>query len=85
MTTPSPETLEREKDKLYVTDAELIRRIGVPEKDGRMLIAGFDANHRQTGFPQKSKLMSGRRYWPKVKAWFDRYEGLNPQEQRRAS
>lgn len=35
MTTPSTETLEREKDKLYVTDAELIRRLGVPEKIGR--------------------------------------------------
>lgn len=35
MTTPAPETLDREKDKLYVTDAELIRRLGVPEKIGR--------------------------------------------------
>lgn len=26
MTQPQPSTIEREKDKLYVTDAELIRR-----------------------------------------------------------
>lgn len=26
MTMPAPETIEREKEKLYVTDAELIRR-----------------------------------------------------------
>jgi hypothetical protein len=32
MSKPAPETLEREKDKLYLTDAELIRRLGVPEK-----------------------------------------------------
>lgn len=30
MTAPSPETLERERERLYVTDAELIRRMGVP-------------------------------------------------------
>ncbi len=33
MTAPSPETLERERDRLYVTDAELIRRMGVPEPE----------------------------------------------------
>lgn len=32
MTMPAAETLEREKDKLYLLDSELIRRIGVPEK-----------------------------------------------------
>lgn len=31
MTAPAPETLEREKDKLYLLDSELIRRLGVPE------------------------------------------------------
>jgi len=30
MSLPSAETLEREKEKLYLTDAELIRRLGVP-------------------------------------------------------
>lgn len=29
MTTPAPKTIEREKDKLWVTDAELIRAMGV--------------------------------------------------------
>ena len=85
MTSPSPDTLEREREKLYVTDAELVRRIGLPDKDGYMLIRMFDENPAKYGFPQKSKLMSGRRYWPKVKAWFDKYEGLNPQEQRKSA
>ena len=30
MTEPRPEVLEREKDKLFLTDAELFRRLGVP-------------------------------------------------------
>ena len=84
MTSPSPTKLEREKDKWYVTDAELVRWIGIPEKDARALIQQLDENHRQTGFPQKSRLMCNRRYLPKVKAWFDKYEGLNPQERKSA-
>jgi hypothetical protein len=32
MTMPAAHTIEREKDKLYLSDAELIRRIGVPER-----------------------------------------------------
>jgi hypothetical protein len=32
MTTPSEQTVEREQGKLYLSDAELIRRLGVPEK-----------------------------------------------------
>lgn len=76
MTSPSPQQLEREQDKLYLTDAELIRRLGVPEKVARVTIAGLDKNPRQSGFPQKSKLFGGRRYWPAVKSWLDRHHGL---------
>jgi hypothetical protein len=32
MTAPAPETTDREQTKLYLSDAELIRRLGVPEK-----------------------------------------------------
>jgi len=32
VTQPAAETLEREKDKLYLLDSELIRRLGVPDK-----------------------------------------------------
>jgi hypothetical protein len=32
MTEPAPETIERETNKLWVTDAEMIRRLGVPEQ-----------------------------------------------------
>ena len=73
MTAPTTETLEREKDKLYLTDAELIRRIGVPERTMRSMLPGLEKNY---GFPQKSPLFGGRRYWPAVKTWLDRHNGL---------
>lgn len=73
MTTPAPETLEREKDKLYLTDAELIRRLGVPEKLLRPMLPGLEKNY---GFPKKSPLFGDRRYWPAVKTWLDRHNGL---------
>lgn len=74
MTLPAPETLEREQDKLYVTDAELIRRLGVPEKIARAALQELDA--KQTNFPKKQKLWGDRRYWPAVKAYFDARNGL---------
>jgi hypothetical protein len=73
MTTPAAETLEREKDKLYLTDAELIRRIGVPEKQLRPLLPALETKY---AFPKKSAFFGDRRYWPAVKAWLDRHEGL---------
>lgn len=73
MTMPVPETLEREKDKLYLTDAELIRRLGVPDKVLRPMLPGLE---RDYAFPPKSALFGGRRYWPAVKNWLDRHNGL---------
>lgn len=35
MTSPAPETIEREKEKLWVTDAELSRRLGTHERLAR--------------------------------------------------
>lgn len=73
MSVPSIATLEREKDKLYLTDAELIRRLGVPEKVLRSMLPGLE---KRFGFPPKSPLFGERRYWPAVKAWLDRHNGL---------
>jgi hypothetical protein len=75
MTAPAPETIEREKDKLYVTDAELIRRLGVPDKIGRAVLGQFD-REKHRGFPQKQAIWGNRRYWPAVKAFLDRTAGL---------
>lgn len=74
MTAPSPETLEREQTKRYVTDAELIRRLGVPEKIGRAVLQELDA--KATGFPKKQKLWGNRRSWPAVVVWLDKHDGL---------
>lgn len=63
------------RETLYITDAELIRRLGVPEKIARQALAMLDRD-RRSGFPQKSAFWGGRRYWPAVKAWLDRNNGL---------
>jgi hypothetical protein len=73
VTNPAPETLEREQDKLWLTDAELIRRLGVPEKIARANLRMLDA---QLGdFPRKQNLWGGRRYWPAVVSYFDHHYG----------
>lgn len=73
MTAPAPKTLEREKDKLYLTDVELIRRLGVPEKIMRPMLPGLESKY---GSPRKSPIFGNRRYWPAVKAWLDKHNGL---------
>lgn len=75
MSLPAPETLERELRKRYVTDAELIRWLGVPEKIARAVIQELDA--KPTGFPKKQKLWGNRRYLPAVQVWLDKHNGLN--------
>lgn len=56
-------------ETLYVTDAELIRRTGVPEKIMRQALRELDA--KRTGFPPKDPFFGNRRYWPAVKAYLD--------------
>lgn len=73
MTAPAPQTLKREKDKLYLTDAELIRRLGVPERLARATIQQLEA---KANFPRKQALWGGRRYWPAVKAYLDKTNGV---------
>lgn len=72
MTTPSPLTHDMGKperhETLWVTDAELIRRSGIPEKVARRLIRELD--RLPSGFPKKDKLWGNRRYWPAVKDYF---------------
>jgi hypothetical protein len=75
MTKPAPDTLERKKDSLFVDDAELIRRLGVPEKVARDALIALDADSR-SGFPKKQALWGQRRYWPAVLAYFDSANGI---------
>lgn len=83
MTSPAPHILEQENGKLYVTDAELVRRLGVPEKIARAAIQAMDRDPRSR-FPRKQKLWGDRRYWPAVKAYLDRHNGLRMEPSTRA-
>jgi hypothetical protein len=61
---------------LFVTDAEMIRRIGVPDKIARAAIQVLDENP-YSGFPKKSEVWGNRRYWPAVERWFAQHQGLD--------
>ena len=63
MTSPRPETLEREKDKLYLSDAELIRWLGVPDKVIRPLLPALETKYN---FPRKQPLFG---IWPICASW----------------
>jgi len=71
----SEQATETAYEGLYVTDAELIRRMGVPEKIAYAAIHALDRD-RSSNFPQKKALWGNRRYWPAVKAYLDRTNGL---------
>jgi hypothetical protein len=60
---------------LFVSDAEMIRRIGVPEKIARAAIRALDENPRSR-FPKKSALWGNKRYWPAVEDWFQEQHDL---------
>lgn len=69
----SEATRLREKDKLFLTDAELIRRLGVPKHIARPVIAEME---KKAGFPRKQKLWGDRRYWPAIEKWLERRSGM---------
>lgn len=73
MTEPRPETVEKEQTKLYLTDAELRRRLGIPDKAFRQVLPELE----RRGFPKKQPLFGNRRYWPKVKEYLDRMNLLS--------
>jgi hypothetical protein len=65
---PKPRTKKR--GGLFVTDAELIERLNVPEKIARAALRLLDSNPA-SGFPKKQKVWGNRRYWPAVADWLD--------------
>jgi hypothetical protein len=78
MTKPAAETIEREKDKLWLNDAELVRWMGMPEKKGYEVLRELE--RKNSGFPRKQKLWGGRRYKPAVKEFFDKVYGVSARE-----
>lgn len=63
------------RETLWVTDEELIRRLGAPRKSARAALAMFDRDLSK-GFPQKQELWGKKRYWPAVRAYFDQHYGI---------
>lgn len=70
----------------WVTDAELIRRSGVPEKTMRRILKAMDENPR-SGFPQKDKFWGDRRHWPSVQDYWrhEQRRRIETSQMRRAS
>ena len=66
-------------DILYVTDAECSSRIGVPTEDFKDMLPTLE----RSGFPMKDSLFKNRRYWPAVRAFLDKRNGLASSFQRR--
>ncbi len=58
-------------ETVWVTDAELIRRSGVPEKIMRKNLEAFDETPAM-GFPPKDKFWGDRRHWPSVLEFWKR-------------
>jgi hypothetical protein len=58
---------------LYVTDAEMLRRIGISEKIGRIAIRELE---KRQVFPARDPLFGNKRYWPAVRAFLDARNGV---------
>jgi hypothetical protein len=58
---------------LFVTDAEMLRRIGISEKIGRIAIRELE---KRLLFPPKDPLFGNKRYWPAVRAFLDARSGV---------
>jgi hypothetical protein len=77
MTLPAPETIEREQAKRYVTDAEMIRRMGVPEKLARPVIRELDETTKPLVFPKNLSFSGTGGIGQRWKRGSDAHEGLN--------
>lgn len=65
---------ENEQDEgavgLYVTDAEIIRRLGFGLKRGYRIIKQLEQpNRARRPYPQPDPLFCNRRFWPEVWQW----------------
>lgn len=69
-------TGRKRRGGLFVTDAELIERLGVPEKIGRQALHTLDSDPR-LGFPKKHKFWGDRRYLPAIQAYLDKHYGFS--------
>ncbi len=70
---------------LYVSDDDLPGLVGVDKEILGVAIRTLDRNPK-SGFPQKDPMFGGKRYWPKVKTWFEEYNraSVAPPQRRQA-
>lgn len=57
---------------LYKTEAEIAGLVGLSTDDWKHVADVLE----KRGLPRKMSLFGNRRYWPAVKAWLDRDNGL---------
>jgi len=62
----------RAAEPLYLTEGEIAARLGVSAAEWRAIAEALE----KAGLPRRDPVFSGRRYWPSVKAFLDRRNGL---------
>ena len=60
------------QEPVYLTDGQIAARVGVTTSEWQAVVKVLT----REGLPQPDPLFGNRRYWPAVKAWFDRRAGL---------
>jgi hypothetical protein len=61
----------------YVTEAELIQELRLPERIGKAMLSQWKLHPT---FPKPVEGMSGRRFMPSVERWLFKYHGLDTAE-----
>src|SRR5664279_3112811 len=61
-------------ETLFISDAEMYRRIGVSEKIGRVAVRELE---KRQIFPPKDPLFGNKRYWPAIRAFLNARAGLS--------
>jgi hypothetical protein len=61
---------DEDADGLYLSDRQIIRRLGFGEKFGRRVLHELSKAHPgRARYPQKDPLFGNRRFWPAVLKW----------------
>jgi hypothetical protein len=69
---PARKPRDLQRSGLFLCDAEIARRLGVSGEKFRTIVSAFGPR----GFPPRDAVV-GTRYWPAVKAFFDRRYGVD--------
>ena len=59
-------------DSLYVNDNQLAARLGIPKTEIRAMVTVLE----RSGFPKPDPQFNNLRYWPAIRAWLDRRNGI---------